>query len=92
MKITSVNVRKIEKEGSRMKGIASVLLDDSFAVHDIRIIEGEKGLFIAMPSKKTPTGDYRDIAHPINPEVRSMFEEAVLKAYDEAEDATGVEE
>lgn len=92
MKITSVNVRKIEKEGSRMKGIASVLLDDSFAVHDIRIIEGEKGLFIAMPSKKTPTGDYRDIAHPINPEVRSMFEEAVLKAYDEAEDATSVEE
>ena len=88
MKITSVNVRKIEKEGSRMKGIASVLLDDSFAVHDIRIIEGEKGLFIAMPSKKTPTGDYRDIAHPINPEVRSMFEEAILKAYDEAEDVT----
>ena len=86
MKITSVNVRKIEKEGSRMKGIASVLLDDSFAVHDIRIIEGEKGLFIAMPSKKTPTGDYRDIAHPINPEVRSMFEEEILKAYNEAED------
>ena len=85
MKITSVNVRKIEKEGSRMKGIASVLLDDSFAVHDIRIIEGEKGLFIAMPSKKTPTGDYRDIAHPINPEVRSMFEEAILKAYEEAD-------
>lgn len=88
MKITSVNVRKIEKEGSRMKGIASVLLDDSFAVHDIRIIEGEKGLFIAMPSKKTPTGDYRDIAHPINPEVRSMFEEAIIKAYNEAEDVT----
>ena len=86
MKITSVNVRKIEKEGSRMKGIASVLLDDSFAVHDIRIIEGEKGLFIAMPSKKTPNGGYRDIAHPINPEVRSMFEEAILKAYEEAED------
>ncbi len=92
MKITSVNVRKINKEGSRMKGIASVLLDDSFAVHDIRIIEGEKGLFIAMPSKKTPTGDYRDIAHPINPEVRSMFEEAILKAYDEAEDVVTSEE
>lgn len=92
MKITSVNVRKIEKEGSRMKGIASVLLDDSFAVHDIRIIEGEKGLFIAMPSKKTPTGDYRDIAHPINPEVRSMFEEAILKAYDEADDPVSSEE
>lgn len=92
MKITSVNVRKIEKEGSRMKGIASVLLDDSFAVHDIRIIEGEKGLFIAMPSKKTPTGDYRDIAHPINPEVRSMFEEAILKAYEEAEVPSSTEE
>ena len=86
MKITSVNVRKIEKEGSRMKGIASVLLDDSFAVHDIRIIEGDNGLFIAMPSRKTAAGGYRDIAHPINPEVRAMFEEAILEAYDKAED------
>jgi len=85
MKITSVNVRKIEKEGSRMKGIASVVLDESFAVHDIRIIEGDKGLFIAMPSKKTNTGEYRDVAHPINPEVRSMFEEEIIKAYNEAE-------
>ena len=87
MKITSVNVRKIEKEGSRMKGIASVVLDDSFAVHDIRIIEGDKGLFIAMPSKKTSTGEYRDVAHAINPEVRKMFEDAILEAYDKAEDA-----
>ena len=86
MKITSVNVRKINKEGSRMKGIASVLLDDSFAVHDIRIIEGDNGLFIAMPSRKTATGGYRDIAHPINPEVRAMFEEAILEAYKNAED------
>ncbi len=86
MKITSVNVRKINKEGSRMKGIASVLLDDSFAVHDIRIIEGDNGLFIAMPSRKTATGAYRDIAHPINPEVRSMFEDAILDAYEKAED------
>ncbi len=86
MKITSVNVRKIEKEGSRMKGIASVLLDDAFAVHDIRIIEGDNGLFIAMPSRKTTAGGYRDIAHPINPEVRAMFEEAIIKAYNEAED------
>ena len=92
MKITSVNVRKIEKEGSRMKGIASVLLDDSFAVHDIRIIEGDNGLFIAMPSRKTATGGYRDIAHPINPEVRSMFEDAILEAYDKAEDVTEDEE
>ena len=91
MKITSVNVRKIEKENSRMKGIASVLLDDSFAVHDIRIIEGDNGLFIAMPSRKTATGGYRDIAHPINPEGRAMFEEAIFEAYNNA-DQQGEEE
>ncbi len=85
MKITSVNVRKIEKDGSRMKGIASVLIDDCFAVHDIRIIEGDNGLFIAMPSRKTATGGYRDIAHPINPETRTTFEEAILEAYKTAE-------
>ncbi len=85
MKITSVTVRKIEKEGSRMKGIASVLIDDSFAVHDIRIIEGDNGLFIAMPSRKTATGGYRDIAHPINPEVRKQFEEVILDQYSKTE-------
>ena len=92
MKITSVNVRKIGKEGSRMKGIASVLIDDSFAVHDIRIIEGDNGLFIAMPSRKTAVGGYRDIAHPINPEVRAMFEEAIFEAYKNAEDEASEEE
>ncbi len=86
MKITSVNVRKIEKEGSRMKGIASVVLDDSFAVHDIRIIEGDNGLFIAMPSRKTATGGYRDIAHPINPEVRALFQDAIIEGYNNAPD------
>lgn len=86
MEITSVTVRKIEKEGSRMKGIASVLLDDSFAVHDIRVIEGDNGLFIAMPSRKTATGEYRDIAHPINPEVRKQFQDAIIEAYNKAED------
>lgn len=85
MKITSVNVRKFEKEDSRMRGIASVLLDDCFAVHDIRIIEGDNGLFIAMPSRKTATGGYRDIAHPINTEVRKMFEDTILEAYNNAE-------
>ena len=85
MKITSVTVRKIEKENSRMKGIASVLIDDCFAVHDIRIIEGHNGLFIAMPSRQVATGGYRDIAHPINAETRQMFEKAILKAYEEAE-------
>ena len=81
MKITSVSVRKIEKENSRMKGIASVGLDDSFAIHDIRIIEGDNGVFIAMPSRKTATGGYRDIAHPTNSEVRQMFEEVILEEY-----------
>ena len=81
MKITSVNVRITEKEDSRMKGIASILLDDCFAIHDIRIIEGDNGLFIAMPSRKIATGGYRDIAHPITPECRKMFEDAILEAY-----------
>ena len=92
MKITSVNVRKIAKDGSRMKGIASVLIDDSFAVHDIRLIEGDNGLFIAMPSRKTAVGGYRDIAHPINPEVRAMFEESILDAYNKAEEEPSIEE
>lgn len=69
-----------------MKGIASVLIDDAFAVHDIRIIEGDKGLFIAMPSRKTPTGGYRDIAHPINPEIRKLFEDSILEEYNKIED------
>ena len=86
MKITSVTVRRIEKEGSRMKGIASVLIDDSFAVHDIRIIDGDNGLFIAMPSRKTATGDYRDIAHPINPDVRKQFQDAIIEAYNNVEE------
>lgn len=85
MQVTSVSVRKIEKEGSRMKGIASILLDDSFAVHDIRIIQGDNGLFIAMPSRKTATGGYRDIAHPINPDVRKMLEDAIIKEYNNTE-------
>ena len=91
MKITSVKVRKIEKEGSRMKGIASVVLDDQFAVKDIRIIEGEKGLFIAMPSRKYPNGEYRDVAHPINAETRSMFEKAILDEYNNTPDEPSTE-
>lgn len=85
MKITSVTVHKIEKENSRMKGIASVLLDDCFAIHDIRIIDGDNGLFIAMPSRQTSTGGYRDIAHPINTETRQEFQKAILDEYEKAE-------
>ena len=86
MKITSVSVRKITKENSRLRGIASVLLDDSFAIHDIRIIEGDNGLFIAMPSRKTATGEYKDVCHPINPDVRTEFTNAVLDAYNKAKE------
>ena len=92
MKITSVNVRKIEKEGSHLKGIASVLLDDCFVVHDIRIIDGTNGLFIAMPSRKTAVGGFRDIAHPINAETRKMFFDAIMEAYENAEDPVDEEE
>ena len=86
MEITSVKIRKVERENSRMKGIASVVVDNAIAIHDIRIIEGDNGLFISMPSRKTPVGEYKDIAHPINQEVRTMFEKEILDAYEKAED------
>lgn len=86
MEITSVKIRKVERENSRMKGIASLVIDDAIAIHDIRIIEGDENLFIAMPSRKTPAGEYRDIVHPINQEVRTMFEKEILDAYEKAED------
>lgn len=85
MKITSVSVKKVEKEDSRMKGIATIVLDDQLAIHDIRIIEGDNGLFTAMPSRKTATGGYRDVVHPINPAARNMIEKAILDAYKEGE-------
>jgi stage V sporulation protein G len=86
VKITSVNVRKIEKENSRMKGIVSILIDDCFAVHDIKVIEGDNGLFVAMPSRRNAVGDYRDVAHPINQETREMFNQVILEEYEKAED------
>ncbi len=84
MQITSVKVHKTERENSRMKGIATVVIDNSFAVHDIRIIEKDDRLFIAMPSRKAATGEYKDIAHPINHDVRKMFEDAILDEYNKA--------
>ena len=83
MKITDVRVRKITKEG-KMKAVVSITLDDEFVVHDIKVIEGEKGLFIAMPSRKAGDGEYRDIAHPINSETRERVQSIVLESYEKA--------
>jgi stage V sporulation protein G len=83
MTITDVRVRKIAKEG-KMKAIVSVTLDNEFVVHDIKVIEGEKGLFIAMPSRKTTDGEYRDIAHPINSETRQQMQDVILREYEKA--------
>ena len=81
MEITNVRVRVVEKENSKMRGFASVTIDNQFVVHDIRILEGDNGLFLAMPSKQTAPGEYRDIAHPINPEARQLFTDAILEEY-----------
>lgn len=83
MKITDVRVRKITKEG-KMKAIVSITIDDEFVVHDIKVIEGEKGLFIAMPSKKATDGEYRDIAHPINSGTRETIQNIILESYEKA--------
>ena len=83
MQITDVRVRKITKEG-KMKAIVSITIDDEFVVHDIKVIEGEKGLFIAMPSKKATDGEYRDIAHPINSATRDAIQRIILDGYEKA--------
>jgi len=80
MDITDVRVRKVAKEG-KMKAVVSITIDNEFVVHDIKVIEGEKGLFIAMPSRKTADGEYRDIAHPINSETREKLQQIILKEY-----------
>ena len=80
MNITDVRVRRIDKE-SKMKAIVSITIDNEFVVHDIKVIDGEKGLFIAMPSRLASDGEYRDIAHPINSETRSALQNMILDAY-----------
>ncbi len=84
MQITDVRVRKITSQ-NRMKAIASITLDDVFVIHDIKVIESDKGLFIAMPSRKTPNGEFKDIAHPINTETREMIQKAIIEKYNEEE-------
>ncbi|MDY6011342.1 septation regulator SpoVG [Clostridium sp.] len=83
MQITDVRIRKIATDG-KMKAIVSVTFDDQFVIHDIKVIEGQNGLFIAMPSRKTPDGEFKDIAHPINTNSREMIQKAILEAYDKA--------
>ncbi len=81
MQITDVRVRKIAKEG-KMKAVVSITIDNEFVIHDIKVIEGEKGLFIAMPSRKSSDGEYRDIAHPINSETRENIQRLILEKYE----------
>ncbi len=82
MQITDVRIRRVEKEG-KMKAVVSITIDEEFVVHDIKIIEGEKGLFIAMPSRKAADGEYRDIAHPINSGTRERIQKLILEKYEE---------
>jgi len=84
MQITDVRVRKVSAEG-KLKGVASITFDDEFVVHDIKIIEGASSLFIAMPSRKTPDGEYKDIAHPIRTEMRELLSKLILDKYNQAE-------
>ena len=96
MNITDVRVRKVAKEG-KMKAVVSITIDDEFVVHDIKVIEGEKGLFIAMPSRKATDGEYRDIAHPINSGTRDKIQTLIIDKYQEMlaaepEDAEAVAE
>jgi stage V sporulation protein G len=79
MDITKVNIRQVEM--NKVKAIASITIDDEFVVHDLRVVEGEKGLFVAMPSRKLPSGDFRDVAHPINSETREKIQSAVIAEY-----------
>lgn len=83
MQITDVRVRKITKEG-KMRAIVSITIDEEFVIHDIKVIEGDKGLFIAMPSKKATDGEYRDIAHPINSSTREKIQTIILEGYQKA--------
>ena len=91
MQITDVRIRQVTKEG-KMKAVVSITLDNEFVVHDIKVIDGDKGLFIAMPSRKTGEGEYRDIAHPINSGTRDMIQKIILEQYEKALEEGTLEE
>ena len=92
MQITDVRIRRVTTEEGKMKACVSITIDEEFVVHDIKVIEGEKGLFIAMPSRKTADGEYRDIAHPINSETRGRIQDIILEKYAETESEADIEE
>ena len=87
LNITDIRIRKVAADGSKLKAVASVIIDDCFAIHDIKIIDGAEGDFIAMPSRKTPSGEFKDIVHPINTETREALKQLILKAYNESVDS-----
>lgn len=91
MQVTDVRLRRVNTDG-RMRAIASITLDDEFVVHDIRVIDGNNGLFVAMPSKRTPDGEFRDIAHPINSDTRGKIQNAVLEEYHRVGEESELEE
>lgn len=81
LNITDIKIRLVPGDGGKLKAVASIIIDDCFAIHDIKVIAGDSGEFIAMPSRKTPAGDFKDIAHPINSETREHMRECILNAY-----------
>ncbi len=82
MNITEIRVRLVKKEDSKLKAVASITIDECFVIHDIKVIQGTEGLFISMPSRKTPEGEYKDIVHPINTETREKISAQVIAAYE----------
>ena len=92
MRISDIRVRIVKKDDSKLKAVASVTFDDCFVVHDIKVIEGQDKLFVAMPSRKTPEGEFKDIAHPINAQMRELLHDSILEKYQEAASATDATE
>lgn len=92
MKITDVRLRKVNNQDTRMKALVSITFDEAFVIHDLRVIEGNTGLFVAMPSKRTPDGEFRDVAHPIHSDMRQHVQEEVMRVYEETADAEEVTE
>ena len=87
MEITDIRIRKVNSDG-KMKAVVSVTFDEALVIHDIKVIEGQDKVFIAMPSRKTPDGEFKDIAHPINAQMRETLQKAIIAAYESAEDVT----